>query len=83
MLGVSRRTLARWQGWWREQFPLTPLWCAERARLMPPVATGELPGALIERFAGAAHEALTRLLVWLSPVTVRPRPAVIGLIEGR
>ena len=70
-LGVARQTLQRWQAWWIERFPLTPLWRAECARFMPPVPEAELPGELITRFGGPAHEALMRLLVWLSPVTVR------------
>jgi len=32
VLGVARRTIARWRDWWREQFPLTPLWRAACAR---------------------------------------------------
>ena len=83
-LGVERRTLARWRVWWCEQFPLTPLWRATCARFMPPVPEAQLPGELIARFAGPAHEALMRLLVWLSPVTVgRGQPAAIKLHEGR
>jgi hypothetical protein len=82
-LGVARRTLERWRGWWCEQFPLTPLWCSACARFMPPVPAEQLPGGLLERFAGAAHAALMRLLVWLSPVTVRSgRPGPIELHEG-
>jgi hypothetical protein len=82
-LGVARRTLARWRDWWREQFPATPLWHAASAQFMPPVPVAELPGALIPRFAGPPHEALMRLLVWLSPATVGPpRTAAIGLHEG-
>jgi hypothetical protein len=77
-LGATRRTLQRWQLWWSEQFPLTPLWRAGGARFMPPVPTEDLPGELLERFTGPAHEALTRLLVWLSPVTV----GAIELREG-
>jgi hypothetical protein len=69
-LGVARQTLQRWQAWWVEQFPLTPLWRAACARFMPPLLEAQLPGELITRFAGPAHEALMRLLVWLSPVTV-------------
>ncbi len=79
-LGVARRTVQRWRAWWCEQFPLTPLWRASCARFMPPVATQQLPDELLERFTGAAHEALMRLLVWLSPVTVRgggPDPIVL------
>jgi hypothetical protein len=83
-LGVDRRTVQRWCRWWSEQFPLTPLWRASCARLMPPVAAEQLPGELLARFGGAAHEALLRLLVWLAPVTAGPaRPAAIELNEGR
>ena len=83
-LGVERRTLARWRDWWCEQFPHTPLWQLTSARFMPPVPEAQLPGELIARFAGPAHEALMRLLVWLSPVTVgRGQPAAIKLHEGR
>ena len=39
-----------------------------------------LPGELLERFTGAAHEALLRLLLFLTPLTVRPL-IVVG--EGR
>ena len=81
--GVDRRTLARWRVWWCEQFPKTPLWRAANARFMPPVPEAQLPGELIARFAGPAHEALMRLLVWLSPATVgRGQPAAIKLHEG-
>ena len=69
-LGVARQTLQRWQAWWVEQFPRTPLWRATCARFMPSVPEAQLPGELITRFAGLAPEALVRLLVWLSPVTV-------------
>jgi hypothetical protein len=82
-LGVARRTMARWREWWHEQFPLTPLWRAACARFMPPLRTQCLPGGLLDRFTGVAHEALTRLLVWLSPVTVSGGgPAPIELHEG-
>lgn len=83
-LGVARRTVQRWQQWWREQFPLTPLWQATCARFMPPVAAEQLPGELLQRFTGAPHEALLRLLLWLAPVTVGgPGPAATRLNEGR
>ena len=80
-LGVARRTVARWRVWWREQFPLTPLWRAACARFMPPVPEAQLPGELIERFTGAAQGALLRLLVWLSPVTVRSGQPVATLLH--
>jgi hypothetical protein len=82
-LGVARQTLQRWQAWWVEQFPLTPLWRATCARFMPPVLEAHLPVELIARFAGPAHEALLRLLIWLSPVSVgRGQPVAIKLNEA-
>jgi hypothetical protein len=82
-LGVARQTLQRWQAWWIEQFPLTPLWRATCARFMPPVPQAQLPGELIARFAGPAHEALMRLLIWLSPVSLgRGQTAAIKLHEA-
>jgi hypothetical protein len=71
MLGVPVRTLLRWKCWWRQTFPLTRLWHAECARFMPPVVTSVLPASLLERFTGPAAESLTRLLAFLSPLSVR------------
>ena len=42
------------------------------ARFMPPVATDLFPAGLLERFAGEADEALMRLLLFLTPLTVGP-----------
>ena len=71
-VAVPVRTLQRWRQWWGEQFALTVLWQAACARFMPPVAIGRCPASLLERFTGNAEEALMRLLVFLSPLTVRP-----------
>ena len=71
-LDIPVRTLERWRRWWRDDFPQTPLWQAACARFMPPVATGHCPAGLLERFAGTAEDRLMRLLVFLSPLTVRP-----------
>lgn len=78
-LNIPTRTLERWRQWWRQQFPLTPLWQAQCAHFMPPVDTASLPASLLERYAGEAAESLLRLLVFLSPISVRP----IELYEGR
>jgi len=71
-LEIPIRTLERWRHWWRDEFPQTPLWQAACARFMPPVVTEHGPASLLERFAGDAEGALLRLLVFLSPLTVRP-----------
>ena len=70
-LGVARQTLQRWQAWWIELFPLTPLWRATCARFMPSADVLGFPGTLLKRFAGSPANSLMRLLVFLSPVTLR------------
>lgn len=83
-LGVGRQTLARWQAWWTEQFPLTPLWRATCARFMPSADVAGFPLTLLERFTGSPANSLMRLLVFLSPVTLRGGgPAAVEVFEGR
>lgn len=77
LLGVSRRTVKRWCRWWTEAFVVTPLWRTERARVMPPVREGGLPGELLERFVGGAMQKLVAMLRWLSPLTIS-EPAASG-----
>ena len=79
-LGVPLRTVQRWRGWWRDQFPLCAFWQVACARFMPPLAIGALPASLVERFGGALAEPMMRLLVFLSPITVGP---AITLQEAR
>ena len=80
MLSVSRRTVQRWRQWWGQEFALTSLWQAMCARFMPPVATDAMPLSLLERFMGNRQEALIRLLVFLSPLTVT---AAVTIGQGR
>lgn len=69
-LGVPERTVARWRQWWLQHFCGTALWQEMSARFMPPVQMAELPGSLMARFTGAAHEAMGRLLAFLAPLSV-------------
>jgi hypothetical protein len=59
LVGVDRRTVARWRRWWRVLATDSPFWRSARAAFMPPVDEDRLPAALIERFFGSAAE-LTR-----------------------
>lgn len=71
-IGVSHRTLARWQTWWREIFTATPFWRVTRALVMPPVATAELPASLLARFAeGEEWMRVALFLDFIKPVTTR------------
>lgn len=69
LLGVDRRTVRRWQRWWRESFPRTAVWSVERGRLMPPVDESALPGSLVERFTGGLHDQLISVLRFVLPLT--------------
>ena len=66
VFGASRRTLARWQQWWREVFPKTQFWQRVKGRFMPPIGV-DLPGTLVERFeAEALMEKIVGLLKFLA-----------------
>ena len=69
VIGVDRRTVERWRTWWRDSFTATPFWKVARAAFMPPVDPGQLPAALIERFAGDAADRLVALLRFMGPIT--------------
>ena len=79
-LSIDPRTIERWRQWWREQFPVTHLWQTMCARFMPPLDIKLLPGALLARFAGSGHEAMLRLLLFLTPLT---GTMPVTLKEGR
>jgi len=68
LLGISKRTLARWRLWWREALVRTPLWRALGSCILPPIPQEELPGGLIDRFAENSVEPLLHTLVFLSPL---------------
>jgi hypothetical protein len=80
MLGISKRTLARWRLWWREALVHTPLWRAEGAIILPPISRQDLPGGLIERFVGDCTQQLLHALVFLSPLSA---PRFFLKNEGR
>jgi hypothetical protein len=70
--GADRRTIARWQVFWREHFPQTPFWKIERARLVPLVEILTLPYSLVDAFL-LRHprcRGWTLLLRFLSRITI-------------
>jgi len=69
-MGVPVRTIQRWRKWWAGQFQLTPLWCAECARFMPPVDLHLLSTSLAERFTGSVEKSMELFFCFLSPLTV-------------
>jgi hypothetical protein len=77
LFGVDRRTIARWQVFWREHFPQTQFWKVARGRLAVKSALSELPRSLLELFLGGPdlrpdpEPGWGRLLRFLSPITIR------------
>jgi hypothetical protein len=68
MLGVDRRTLSRWRLWWRERFPSSSFWRESRARFVPSVSGGGLPGTLLDCFAPHREpDGVVSLLRFLAP----------------
>jgi hypothetical protein len=70
--GADRRTIARWQVYWREHFPQTPFWKVARGRLRPTAAVVLLPRALLKMFLRGDDpgQEWGRLLRFLSPITI-------------
>jgi len=69
VLGISRRTVARWREWWRSSLTTTRFWKAASAAFMPPIDALTLPASLLERFPGDTRDALVALLRFLGPIT--------------
>jgi hypothetical protein len=69
--GADRRTIARWQVFWRERFPQTPFWKITRARLVPIVEIVSLPYSLVDAFLRChpPFAGWVLLLLFLSPIT--------------
>lgn len=77
-VGVSRHTIVRWRQWWSRTLIATPFWRTAAPALMPPVAIGQLPASLLERFAGGARDRLQALLRWLAPSTTGSAVVLAG-----
>jgi hypothetical protein len=72
LFGADRRTIARWQVFWREHFPQTPFWKVARGRLVPTIEIVTLPRSLLEAFVhhDDDQDGWGRLLRFLSPITL-------------
>ena len=71
LFDADRRTIARWQVFWREHFPRTTFWKIARARFVSAVDVTSLPRALLEAFVHRHddREGWRNLLRFLSPIT--------------
>jgi hypothetical protein len=70
--GADRRTIARWQVFWRDLVPATPFWKVARACLIPNVDTTPRPRALLDAFLHRPEDddGWKRLLRFLAPITI-------------
>ena len=74
LLEVDRRTIARWQVLWQDQFPQSSFWKVARGFLLPAVEAASLPLELLRRFLHGHDSDPTPgwkgLLGFLSPITI-------------
>lgn len=76
--GADRRTIARWQVLWCEQFPHTRFWKVKRARFVPALDVATLPLSLLRAFftSDDLRDDWERLLRFLAPITIAGELAV-------
>jgi hypothetical protein len=78
LFGADRRTIARWQEYWREYFPQTHFWKIARASLTQVVDVATLPLPLLTAFLRHSLDCdgWGRLLRFLSPITTATGPPI-------
>lgn len=72
LCGADRRTIQRWQVFWREHFPQTRFWKVARGRLPPSDDTTLPPHSLLAAFLRGVDlcQEWGQLLRFLSPITI-------------
>jgi hypothetical protein len=78
LFGADRRTIARWQVFWREHFPQTPFWKVARGHLAMVVEITALPLSLFDAFFRSDNPSQNwvNLLRFLSPITSTGIPRI-------
>jgi hypothetical protein len=72
LFGADRRTIERWQLFWRQHVPQTPFWKSARGRLPTTAEIVILPHSLLQAFLGDGGDLCRQwllLLRFLSPIT--------------
>jgi hypothetical protein len=73
LLGITRRTLARWCRWWSTTFATSRFWESLRGRFVPEAAVATLPASVLSRITGAGEEpTVVALLHVLAPISTTP-----------
>ena len=76
LFDADRRTISRWQAFWRDHFPKTVFWKDALARLVPVVQIITLPLSFLEAFVckdddnDDQRDGWERLLLFLAPITI-------------
>jgi len=71
--GADRRTIARWQRWWKESFAVSKFWKAARGRLASLSQPTEYPASLVLLFDCESAERMANLLRFLCPLGASSR----------
>ena len=69
VLGIDRRTLARWRQWWLVLFVESSFWREAHARFMPSLCPKTMPLSLCVHFGVERRDRLLELLKFLAPIT--------------
>ena len=73
LLGITRRTLARWCRWWSTTFATSRFWASLRGRFVPEVAGATMPASVLSRITATGDEpAVVALLHVLAPISTTP-----------
>jgi len=73
LLGITRRTLARWCRWWSTTFATSRFWESQRGRFVPAVDVTTMPASVLARMISTDEEpAVIALLHVLAPISTRP-----------
>lgn len=72
--GTNRRTLYRWQNWWRNEFAESRVWKKLKGMLSPPPEPTDLPGQLLNRFPGSLVDRMAACLFFLTSIGATPIP---------
>jgi hypothetical protein len=76
LFGADRRTISRWQAFWRAHFRRTAFWKVARAQIVLVAQIIALPLSLLEAFIDrddaddVQRQGWKRLLCFLSPITI-------------
>jgi hypothetical protein len=79
--GVAARTTRRWLRWWRGPFTTSAPFVELSARLVPSFSRSTLPTSILDRLGGTPAARVSKLLIWLAPLTTASGPSGSRLLR--